>query len=42
DGRIRYDGPVSGLRTLDDAFIQSFFRILDMQAPVEGRSDATS
>jgi phospholipid/cholesterol/gamma-HCH transport system ATP-binding protein len=42
DGRIRYDGPVSGLRTLDDAFIQSFFRILDVQAPVEVRSDATT
>jgi ABC-type transporter Mla maintaining outer membrane lipid asymmetry ATPase subunit MlaF len=42
DGRIRYDGPAAGLRTLDDAFIQSFFRILDVQAPVEGRSDATS
>lgn len=33
DGRIRYDGPVAGLRALDDEFIQSFFRVLDHTAP---------
>jgi phospholipid/cholesterol/gamma-HCH transport system ATP-binding protein len=33
EGRIRYDGPVAGLRALDDAFVQSFFTVLDFDAP---------
>ncbi len=33
EGHIRYDGPVEGLRTLDDAFVQSFFNVLEVSAP---------
>jgi phospholipid/cholesterol/gamma-HCH transport system ATP-binding protein len=29
DGMIRYDGPVEGLRQLNDNFVQSFFEVLD-------------
>ncbi len=29
DGRIGYDGPVAGLRQLDDPFVRSFFEVLD-------------
>jgi len=36
DGNIRYDGPVAGLRAFDDAFIQSFFRVLDVPQAAGG------
>ena len=39
EGHIRYDGPVAGLRTLDDAFVQSFFRVLDVDAPPPRRTE---
>ncbi|MFM2151893.1 MAG: toluene transporter subunit: ATP-binding component of superfamily [Pseudomonadota bacterium] len=42
DGRIRYDGPVAGLRGLDDDFIQSFFRILDVRDAASGGTDASA
>ena len=33
DGHIRYDGPVEGLRTLDNTFVRSFFEVLDFTTP---------